>query len=393
MKEKIPLKEWLPLIGLTFSAFVFNTSEFMPIGLLSDIAADLKITEANAGMLISVYAWFVAFLSLPLMLVVAKMERKRLMLGVIVVFIVSHILSAFATNFYTLMASRIGVACAHSIFWAIASPMAVRVVSEKHQSLALGMIVTGTSIAMIVGLPLGRIIGLQLGWRMAFMSIAVVATIIAIYMFVVFPKMESRKPFQINSLPKLLQNRVLTGIFLTTVVLVVGHYTAYSYIEPFLAQAAHMPESYVTFTLIVFGAAGIGGSFLFSRYFNRNPKLFIKTCMWGVAVLLLCLGVSAMSMVSVIVVCALWGMVITAFNVSFQAEIIRYSPDSDSSTIAMAIFSGIYNLGIGFGALSGATVVTDLSIGYIGYAGGILVVAAAIYAMKALLPYMNKTSD
>ena len=151
------VRNWLPLIGMTASAFVFNTSEFMPIGLLSDIASDLRITEAHAGMLISIYAWVVALLSLPLMLMVCKMEFKKLLLSIIVLFIVSHVFSAMATGFWTLMLSRIGVACAHSIFWSIAAPMAVRTVPEEHKSLALGMIVTGTSVAMIVGLPLGRI--------------------------------------------------------------------------------------------------------------------------------------------------------------------------------------------------------------------------------------------
>ena len=90
------LTRWLPLVGLTFAAFVFNTSEFMPIGLLSDIAADLHISDARAGLLISVYAWVVALMSLPLMIVASKMELKRLLLTIIGLFVVSHVASALA---------------------------------------------------------------------------------------------------------------------------------------------------------------------------------------------------------------------------------------------------------------------------------------------------------
>ena len=118
-KEKT-IARWLPLVGLTFAVFVFNTSEFMPIGLLSDIAADLHISEVRAGLLVSVYAWVVALMSLPLMVMVSTVELKRLLLAIIALFVVSHVASALAEGYYTLMLSRIGVACAHSIFWSIA---------------------------------------------------------------------------------------------------------------------------------------------------------------------------------------------------------------------------------------------------------------------------------
>lgn len=135
MGSKLSFRKWLPLVGMAFAAFVFNTSEFMPIGLLTDIASDLGVSEARAGMLISVYAWCVALLSLPLMLLVCQMEMKRLLLGIVALFIVSHVGSALATGYYTLMASRIGVACAHSIFWSIAAPIAVRTVAEGRRRL------------------------------------------------------------------------------------------------------------------------------------------------------------------------------------------------------------------------------------------------------------------
>lgn len=149
-RGRIALREWLPVIVLMCCTFVFNTSEFIPIGLLSDIAADFGITEARAGLLITVYAWVVALVSLPLMLAVARMECRRLMLGVLGLFIASHVLSGLSSSYAMLMASRIGVACAHAVFWSIVSPLAVRVAPKGAQSAALGLIITGTSIAMIV---------------------------------------------------------------------------------------------------------------------------------------------------------------------------------------------------------------------------------------------------
>ena len=125
--EKKGLKAWLPVLGLTCAAFIFNTSEFVPIGLLSDIAGSFGISESQTGLMITIYAWVVALASLPLMLVFAKTENKKLMLSITSVFVVSHIFSAVAGDFYMLMISRVGVACAHAIFWSMVTPFAVRI--------------------------------------------------------------------------------------------------------------------------------------------------------------------------------------------------------------------------------------------------------------------------
>lgn len=391
MAEKMSLKGWLPLIGLTVSAFVFNTSEFMPIGLLSDIAADLSITEAHAGLLISIYAWVVALLSLPLMLMVCRMEYRKLLLSITILFAVSHVLSSVATGFWTLLLSRIGVACAHSIFWSIASPLAVRTVKPEHKSLALGTIVTGSSIAMIVGLPVGRIIGLYLGWRMTFLTIAVVSFAIFLYLVAVFPKVYNRNSFSVRKLPKMLSNRVLVGIYVLTVLVAMSHYTAYSYVEPFLVQVAGLAEDHVTLMLTVFGAAGLGGSMLFSRLFEQHRYTFLGTVVGSVAFSLLLLQLSSFSIFAILVICILWGVVITAFNVALQAEIIRFAPQ-DATAVAMSIFSGIFNLGIGCGALLGGVVCTYLSISYIGYVGGIIASVATVYCIGRLIKVMKKAA-
>ena len=187
MMPPIPWKYALPLFGLATSAFVFNTSEFMPIGLLSDIAASFAMTPARTGIMITVYAWMVGLLSLPLMLVACRMELRRLLLLTIGLFMLGQLGSAFAVNFPMLMGARIAVACAHSIFWSIAGPLATRLVTQVRQPFALSMIATGSSIAMIFGLPLGRVVGLALGWRMTFLSLAVIAFLALVFLWRVFP--------------------------------------------------------------------------------------------------------------------------------------------------------------------------------------------------------------
>lgn len=371
------LRSWLPVIGLTLSAFVFNTSEFMPIGLLSDIAADFHLTEAKAGMLISVYAWMVALLSLPLMLAVCRMEMRRLLLCIIGLFVISHLFSAISTTYYQLMASRIGVAAAHSIFWSIASPMAVRTVPQDKRAVAISVVAMGSAVAMVVGLPLGRIIGMYVGWRTTFLSIAVVAFLIAVYIIAVFPKLPNRDTFSVKKMPTILRDPILMGIFVATVFFATGHYVGYSYIEPFLGQIAMLKGNTITLLLTFYGVAGAVGSIVFSRYYNRRPQTFITLSIILVAAGLGALLISVKSIVSLLLVCIVWSGAATAFNVAFQDTIIR-NTKAESTSIAMSIFSGIFNLGIGCGAFIGGRVCNDISIQYIGYFGGVITIVAAL---------------
>ena len=389
MQKKESFTRWLPLIGLTFAVFVFNTSEFMPIGLLTDIATDLNISEARAGLLISVYAWVVAIMSLPLMIMVSKMELKRLLLSIIALFVVSHVVSAFAEGYYTLMLSRIGVACSHAIFWSIAPPLAVRTVPDGKRALGLSTIATGSSVAMVVGLPLGRVVGLYVGWRMTFLSIAIISALIFIFIAVVFPKLQSRGKFAFKQLPDLLHNRVLVGVFIMSVLFATAHYTGYSYIEPFLGKVASMSPDVVTLVLIVFGASGMLGSIAFSKYYMANRRRFMFVMTIGPALCLLLLQVAAASLLSVVAVCIMWGAMATAFNIAFQDNTIRFAPENATS-IGMSIFSGIFNLGIGSGAYVGGLVVSHLSIDYIGYAGGLIGLIATLYLAVRYFPNMRR---
>lgn len=389
MQQKRTISKWLPLLGLTFCTFVFNTSEFMPIGLLSDIANDLNISDARAGMLISVYAWVVALMSLPLMIIVSKMELKRLLLTIIAVFVLSHVASALAEGYYTLMFSRIGVACSHAIFWSIVSPLAVRIVPADKRAFALSMVATGSSIAMVVGLPLGRVVGLYLGWRMTFLSIGVISVLIFIYIAAMLPKVPSRGKFSVKRLPALLHNRVLLGVFIMSVLFATAHYTGYSYIEPFLGRVAGFTPKIVTLVLIVFGGSGMLGSIAFSKYYMSNPRRFVAVATVAPALCLLLMQVSAVSLASVLAVCVVWGAMATAFNIAFQDNVMRFAPE-EATSVAMSIFSGIFNLGIGSGAYIGGVVVTHLSLGSIGYAGGVIGLLAAFYCVGRLFPNMRR---
>lgn len=398
-KNRMSLREWLPLIGITCAAFVFNTSEFMPVALLTSIASDFSVSEAQAGMLISVYAWAVMLLSLPLMILASRVAFRTLLLVVVALFALFQVASAVAPGYWTLMAARLGVAAAHAVFWSIAAPIAIRVVSEEHRPFAMSVIVMGSSVATIAGLPLGRMIGLAVGWRMTFCCVAIISVLILLYMMKVFPQVEAAKPFSVRELPSLIATPALRGIYLFTAIMMTGFYAAYSYIEPFLQQVIGLEGGTVTLVLSLFGAAGVLGSMAFSRLYGRLHLRFLGACIAGVVAVLFALwaaagmtGGSASASAGMgagagafvyagalaIAACGCWGLFGTALNVALQAEVIKHS-SLDAQAVATSIYSGIYNFGIGCGTLAGGFVVTHAGIANVGLAGGVIAVAALVY--------------
>ncbi len=373
---------WLPVLCVTFGAFIFNTSEFIPIGLLGAIGNDFSMSDSEVGVMLTIYAWVVALASLPLMLYFAQSNLKSLMLGVIAVFVLSHFISALAQNFIMLVASRIGVALSHALFWSIASVMAVRAAPKGKQSSALGFVITGSSLAMIVGLPLGRMIGLYVDWRVSFLCIGLVALCVGIAFWRVFPTMPNTQNISLKTLPTLLHNKAFMKICFLTLVFVSGHFSAYTYIEPFLENVAGFRANSVTFILCLFGLMGVVGSVLFARFYERFHLAFVRLSLFGLGFSMLLLYVVSESSVATTLLCAVWGLCFMLFGVIFQSQVIAAVPNA--TAVAMSIFSGIFNVGIGSGALIGGLAYTHFGIESIGFVASGICAFAALYFMSAM---------
>ena len=382
------MKGLLPLIGLVICVFIFNMSEFMPIGLLTGISVDLSVSESQAGLIISMYAWAVAILSLPLMLVLRKMEYRRMLLMCVALFAAFQALSGISDSYWMLMISRIGVAVAHSIFWSIATPLAVSVVEPSYRRAAISLIAVGTSLAMVIGLPLGRVIGLALGWRMSFIAICAIAVVALILLLIVFPRVENPGTFTLGRVPELFRNRVLMGFFVAEVLVVIGMFTAYSYIEPFLNGYAGLPENDVTMILTVYGLSGIIGSVLFSRKGGDHRIGILLMAFAGSCLALFLLLPSSALMIAVMLVIAFWGVCYTSFNVSMQNEVLKVIPN-DSFAIVMALFSALYNVGIATGTIMGGLVTDSIGIQYIGVVGGCFIAASTMLLVFYLVGKMR----
>lgn len=371
-------KQWMPLLGMTIAAFIFNTSEFMPIGLLTDIAQTFSITQTQAGAMITIYSWAVMLLSLPLMILASKYNLKKVLLTTLFLFGLGQAISAISMNFAILILGRLVVACAHAVFWSIASVIAVRLVNEDKREFAMSMIVTGTSVAMITGLPLGRMIGLWMGWRITFLIVGIISILLLLFQTHHLPSLETTSAFTLYQLPTLLRNKQLITIYGISLLFASAYYTAYSYIEPFLSQVAILSNTTITLVLSLFGVAGIGGSILFSNFYNKNRKRFILVSLFSLTLVLFLLKPSTVSIITLLLMCIVWGTSSTAFNVACQSETML-ATDENTSSVAMSIFSGIFNLGIGLGSFIGGQTINLINIQSIGYVAGIISILGIIF--------------
>ncbi len=265
-----PRRTWLAILAIALGSFALIITELLPIALLSSVATDLRVTEGTAGLLVALPAIVAAVTALTMALTDGRTDRRTLLVAFTVLMLLSNLLSLFAPTFTVMLLARVLIGVALGGFWSIAASLAPRLVRPAAVGSATATILSGVSIGTLIAVPAGTFIGIQMGWRAAFLLTAVLAAAALLLQLVLVPHLPARASAGLQALPELLarlQMRVLLGAVL---LVFMGHLGAYTYINPFL-QAQLLSPTLITTVLLIYGVSGIFGNFLAGARAAQHP--------------------------------------------------------------------------------------------------------------------------
>ncbi|RWE07238.1 MAG: MFS transporter [Mesorhizobium sp.] len=263
----------LALYALTAGAFGIGVTEFVIMGLLLDVSADLGVSISAAGLLISGYALGVVIGAPLLGALTGRLPRKTLLLALMVVFTVGNLACALAPDYWTLMAARVLTAFAHASFFGVGSVVATSLVAPNRKASAIALMFTGLTVANILGVPFGTWLGQAYGWRSTFLAVTLVGVIAFAVIALLVPRDEpvaaDEEESSEGTLAVLGRRAVLLGL-LTTVLSWVGVFAAFTYLAPILTRVTGFSEGAVSPILLVFGGGLVAGNLLGGRLADRH---------------------------------------------------------------------------------------------------------------------------
>jgi predicted MFS family arabinose efflux permease len=367
---------------MSLAAFVLVASEFMPVSLLTPIAADLHITEGQAGQGISVSGLFALFASLLIASVAARVDRKPLLLSLTVLMIISGTVVAFAPNYWVFMIGRALIGVAIGGFWSLSAATAMRLVPEDQITRAMAIVNGGNALATVIAAPLGSFLGALIGWRGAFLCVIPVAVIASAWLLFSLPAMKSQSGSGTGNVFKLMKSLPVALGMVAVSVFFMGQFMLFTYLRPFLETVTHVSVSTLSLMLLVLGLAGLAGTFLIEAFLKNGlhrTLIVIPILMAVIALALVSFGSSA---ATTTVLLGLWGLVATAAPVGWWTWLARTLPEAAEAggglmvaIIQLAIASGATVGGLVFD-LSGYRATFELSAALLGVAAVLAFLAA-----------------
>lgn len=372
------------LMALAISAFGIGTTEFVPVGLLSTLADDLNISITLAGLLISGYAMGVAFGAPILTALTNKMNRKTLLIVLMVIFIVGNSVAAISSSFTLLLLARIITSFSHGVFFSIGSTIAADVVPENKRASAIAFMFTGLTVATVTGVPLGTFIGQHYGWRSTFWVVALLGVIAIIAIAILVPnKLKQAPPSKLSDNLKILTNGPLLLAFSITALGYGGTFVAFTYLAPILEKITGFKPSAVSIILLVYGIAVAFGNTIGGKAANKNP---LKALTWMFiiqAIVLVILAFTAPFKIVGIVTIFFLGLLAFMNVPGLQIYVVKLAEKYVPSAvdIASALNIAAFNIGIAIGAFIGGIIVDSIGLIHTPWIGGVMVIGAVLLSI------------
>ena len=367
------------VLALSLGCFSFVSTELMPVGVLPGMAAGLNVSPGVAGYLVTIFAFMVALTAAPLTGLLGHINRKALMAGLLAACFAGNLITYLAVDYFVVFIGRILVAAAIGVFWSTAVVTAVHLVASRNAVKATSVVFGGVSLATVLGVPAGTMLGELYDWRAVFAALCFLCLMVFTLIVWSVPAVRIAKSAKRGAMLTVFKSRALLAVFGITMLLVTANFLAYTYITPFLEQIAGQSGGQISMLLLVYGAAGVITNFAIGPFAARSPQTSLGIVALLFAASLACLNTAEASQTAIFITIAFWGAAYGALPVLLQTlvfkEASRLEGGADAAT---SVNVSVFNAAIGLGSLLGGLMINLTGIRPIPY-------VAAAFALAGLL--------
>ncbi|KYN83110.1 MFS sugar transporter [Vibrio cidicii] len=385
----------LALLALTLSAFAIGTTEFVIVGLIPTMAADLAVSIPSAGLLVSLYALGVAVGAPVLTALSGKWNRKYVLLAVMSLFVVGNLLAWQAPGYNTLILARILTGLAHGVFFSIGSTIATGLVPKEKAASAIALMFTGLTVALVTGVPLGTYIGQTFGWQATFLIVALLGLIALIgSAFLVPNNLKQPAAAKFSSQLRVLTQPRLLLVYAITALGYGGTFTAFTFLAPILQQEAGFSASAISIIMLVYGVSVAIGNLWGGKMADKmGPVKALTIIFTGLAAILVVFNFTAAHPMAAVATILLWGAFAFGNVPGLQVYVVKlaeqYAPDAVD--VASGLNIAAFNVGIALGSWGGGVIVAKAGLMHTPWVGALIVLLAL--ALTRLSGRLDKRRD
>ena len=365
----------LALLALTLSAFAIGTTEFVIVGLIPTVAADLGVSLPSAGLLVSLYALGVALGAPVLTALTGRLPRKWLLLALMALFTGGNLMAWAAPGYEALIVARVLTGLAHGVFFSIGSTIAAGLVPKDKAASAIATMFTGLTVALVTGVPLGTFVGQHFGWRTTFLAVAALGVVAFVGSALFVPRSLRHQPpaSLLNQVRVLAEPRLLL-VYAKTAIGYGGSFIPFTFLAPLLQQQAGFSAGAVGYGVSV-AVGNLWGGRLADR---RGPIPALKVIFLGLAAVLLVFTFTSHQPVLAVLTVLVWGAFAFGNVPGLQVYVVqqaeRVSPQAVD--VASGLNIAAFNLGIAFAAWAGGLIVTHVGLQHTPWMGAVVVLVS-----------------
>lgn len=352
-------QQWLAILSVAVGAFALVTSEFLPVGVLNDVASDLGISAGQAGLMVTLPG-IMAALAAPLLSVgIGAMDRRYLLTGLTLIMIIANCIVSFANDFNVLLFGRVLLGVSIGGFWATAIALSGRLAPRGvGVAKATSIIMMGVTLATVLGVPVGTWLSGLMGWRMTFLVTALVGVPVLLAQILLLPPLHPDRAIRVSDLPALFTNPQARVGLIAVLLIGLAHFAAYTYVAPFFKQSAGFDGPTIGSLLLLYGMAGVLGNVFAGFAANRNVRytLLLVALMIGTSTALF--PHFATGLVGAAMLIALWGFAFGAFPACSSIWMFVVAPKDVER--GMPLFVALFQVIIALGSFFGGQIVDQL---------------------------------